>query len=264
MHETIHEMKIELFLFTIIILTSCKNKSVENDNFTKTETKKEIAISQKETLKIPIKILTSNDTLKLVDNIKKVIELEQNTEYSKFEKILRLQHLMLNGKSDNIIFIEFEYGYTSGASWPGKCQLFFTENGKLIGRVDAEKYKFLRINKTELPYFYTLETTQHGNGGHNLYRISNDTLENTLDGFSVYFLRTYDSDETTSINEPFELKMKISDFNNDKLNDISFSGKIIKYAKKYPVDFQFLYNKKTGHFSEKEDYCKKYNFIGHD
>ena len=252
-------MKIRNYVFLFLIFSSCNYKKSEKAIQVPTNNIIEEPIAAiQENIEIPPNISNGKDSLILINSIKSATSFKQDTAYKKYEKITAFKRININGTNAKIVFIEFEYGNTSGASWPGKFQTLFTENGKLIGSVFAESYKFVTINKNEKPYLFTLETTQHGNGGHGLYKLLGDTLENAYDGFSDYYLRTYDANEDHSINEPFELEFGIKDFNNDGINDISFSGSIINYNKKTPVNFQFIFNKETGHFIEKEDYCKRY------
>ncbi|MES1181430.1 MAG: hypothetical protein ABUL44_01415, partial [Flavobacterium sp.] len=110
--------------------------------------------------------------------------------------------------------------------------------------------------------------------------------ENIYDGYNDYQTQTYDGHEDNAVFEPTELKLSITDKNNDGYKDMVFSGKIVLtqannykglwydmevrknqdtifYSaqhpfKKIPVAFIFLYNKSTGHFEAKEDYDKKY------
>ena len=247
------------YMFLFLIFSSCNYKKPEKATQVSSNDIIEGPIAKmQKNIEIPLKILNTKDSLILINSIKSATRFEQDTAYKKYEKISAFKRINIMGANEKIVFIEFEYGNTSGASWPGKFQTLFTANGRLIGSVFAESYKFVNINKNENPYLFTLETTQHGNGGHSLYKLNGDTLEDSYDGFSDCYLRTYDSNEDYSINEPFELKLSIKDFNNDGFNDISFSGSLITNDKKTPVSFQFIFNKQTGHFIEKEDYCKRY------
>jgi hypothetical protein len=128
-------------------------------------------------------------------------------------------------------------------------------------------------------------STGAGNGMHEMYRISEDTLENVLDYNFNSMLGTYDAHHDNRVNEPFELYPRINDYDADGVNDISFNGKIvliqgqtengdwfdsesihgktIHYSidnpyKKIPVELVFLYNPKTKHFCQKENYIERY------
>lgn len=121
--------------------------------------------------------------------------------------------------------------------------------------------------------------TAKGNGGHEIYKISADTLENVYEGYYDYDVQTYDAHEDQSINEPFELNIAFKDENKDGFNDIVFTGQKLmlgKYTKdsswydvengksfsienpaeRISIKYIFLYDKQTGHFKAKENIYK--------
>jgi len=151
--------------------------------------------------------------------------------------------------------------------------------------LSVQRFEFVEIFKNENPFLLTVLGTYKGNGGHELFKFSADTLENVYKVYFVYFIRTYDAHQDNIIYEPHELKLKIKDYNNDGFNDIAFVGKIVyiqgqtkkgdwfdseiingKYItysidnpyKKIQVEFIFIYDKLCGHFKVKENYIEKY------
>lgn len=175
----------------------------------------------------------------------------------------------------------FDYGNGSMASYPWKYQLLLTSNGNLVELLSGQRFDFVTIFPNQNPFLMTVTATAKGNGGHEIYKISENRLENVYESD----IKTYDAHEDNKIYESYELVLKIKDFNNDGYNDISFYGKIvfiqgqtkngdwfdgetingkaITYSvdnpfKKIPVEFVFLYDKKTGHFKAKENYTEKY------
>jgi len=172
--------------------------------------------------------------------------------------------------------------------FPWKYQLLLTTEGKLVKTFSAQRYDFVQIFPNQNPFLLVVVATAKGNGGHEIYKISTDTLENVYEGYYNYKIQTYDAHQDHTIYEPNELTLKIKDYNNDGFNDIAFVGKIVliqgrtkngiwfdyeiingdtvTYSidnpfEKIPVEFIFLYDKQTEHFKAKEDYEKKYRLF---
>jgi hypothetical protein len=174
----------------------------------------------------------------------------------------------------------------TGAAFPYKYQLILSSTGKPVKSLAGLRYELVGIFKNENPFLLTVTSTSKGNGGHQLYKISADSLENVLDdAFDSLLIQTYDAHDDKKVYEPNELVLKIKDFNKDGFNDISFhgeivytqaqtvsgdwvdteirNGKTIAYSidhpyKKVPVEFIFLYDTPTGHFKPKENYIEKF------
>lgn len=102
-----------------------------------------------------------------------------------------------------------------------------TTDGKLVKTLSGQRFDFITIFPHQKPFLLTITATAKGNGGHELYKISADTLENVYEGYYDYDVRTYDAHQDNRIYEPNELTLKVKDFNNDGFNDISFNGKIV-------------------------------------
>lgn len=230
---------------------------------------------------------TIKDTTKFIADIRKVFELEVDESPSQKanEKITIYKKVKIYGSDKDYFFIEYDYKEGSGAAFPWKYQLLLTTDGKLVKTLSGLRFEFVEIFKNQNPFLMTVSATSKGNGGHEIFKITKDTLEDVFESNLDYFVRTYDAHEDNSVNEPNELTLKIKDFNNDGFNDISFNGKIVliqgqtkngdwfdtetingkevTYSidnpfKKIPVEFIFLYDKQTGHFKAKENYTEKY------
>ena len=123
----------------------------------------------------------------------------------------------------------------------------------------------------------TVTATAKGNGGHEIYRISADTLQNVYEGYFDYDIQTYDAHGDLSVFEPHELNIGFTDENKDGFNDIVFTGQKLmlgKYTKdslwydvengkpfttenpadKISIKYIFLYDKQTEHFRAKQKY----------
>ncbi|MFM1999087.1 MAG: hypothetical protein RL204_1034, partial [Bacteroidota bacterium] len=142
-------------------------------------------------------------------------------------KISSFKKVNIYGSASDYILIEYDYAERSSASYPWKYQFLFTNQGTLIETMSALRFEWISIFKDENPFLLALSSTSKGNGGHNLYQISGEKLEDVLDDELDYFLRTYDAHEDNAINQPYEMMLLIEDKNADGLNDIAFKGKVI-------------------------------------
>lgn len=269
-----------LLTLTILTLTTfgCADKQT-----IKVEKPTIVKSHENEIFRQNIDFPTIKDTSKFIADLRRIFRLEVDESPSQKlnEKITTYKKVKIYGSDNDYFFIEYDYGDGCGAAFPWKFQLILTTEGKLIKVLSGQRFEFVNIFKNKNPFFMTVSGTSKGNGGHELYKISGDTLENVYDGY----VRTYDAHEDSRIYEPNELILKIKDFNNDGFNDLSFNGKIvliqgqtkngawfdsekingktITYSvdnpfKKIPVEFIFLYNIQSGHFKAKENYTEKY------
>lgn len=226
---------------------------------------------------------TIKDTVKFIADLRQIFELEvDESPYQKEnEEITTYEKVKLFGSDKDYIFIEYDYKDGCGAAFPWKFQLLLTTDGKLIKTLNGQRFEFIKVLKNENPFLLSVFGTSKGNGGHEIYKITTDKLENVYEGE----IRTYDAHRDNKVYEPNELTLKVKDFNNDGYNDISFYGKIVliqgqtrngdwfesetingkeeNYSvdnpfKKIPIEFIFLYDKQTGHFKAKENYNEKY------
>lgn len=275
-------------ILTLIILTlttlGCSNKQTPKAE------KLSLTVSQEITDTIFKQVAyypTIKDTTRFITDLRQIFKLEvDESPFQKAnEKITTYRKVKIYGSDNDYVFIEYDYGDGCGAAFPWKYQLILTTDGKLVKTLSGQRYEFVEIFKNDNPYLLTVIGTSKGNGGHELYKISADTLENVYEGYFDFGVRTYDAHEDSKIYEPNELTLKVKDFNNDGYNDFSFNGKIvliqgqtkngdwfdsetingktITYSvdnpfKKIPVEFVFIYDKQTGHFKAKENYTEKY------
>lgn len=274
-----------LILFTILALTTLvsANEKTPKDDKSHIEAVHEIEkIFFKPINDFPI----IQDTSKFIAELKKIykLEVDYNPNILKEEKITTFKKVKLYGSDKDFIINEFDYGDGSGASYPWKYQLL-TLDVILVKCLSVQRFEFIEIFKNENPFLLTVAGTFKGNGGHELYKITADTLENVYEGYFDYAIRTYDAHHDNSVNEPNEFNLIINDYNDDGLNDIAFVGKIVyiqgqtkngvwfdsetingKYItysidnpyKKIQVELIFIYDKQSGHFKTKESYTKKY------
>jgi hypothetical protein len=196
------------------------------------------------------------------------LELSLDFQSSTIDEITAYKKVKIYGSKKEYFFIEYDYKEGCGAAFPWKQQFILSLDGKLVGNLNCLRYQFIKIFEDQRPFLLTVSATSKGNGGHDILKIVNDTLQTVYENNLEYFLRTYDRHEDENLNEPVELKLKIKDFNKDGVNDICFYGhKIIeagyscnisKKDQRYPLKLIFLYDKKTGKFREKENYSLVY------
>ncbi|WP_343658702.1 hypothetical protein [Chryseobacterium sp.] len=255
----------------------------------------QIQHTDKETVKlkalIPFEYLGDypaiKDSSKFIQNLRQAFDLDihESPSQQESEKITVFRKVKINGSDQDYYFIEYDWKAGSTSQYPWKYQLLLTKEGKLVKTLAADRYEFISVLPKENPFLLVTIVTGHGNGGHELYKVSADSLENIYEGYYDYNLRTYDAHEDNKVYEPYELQLKIKDYNNDGVNDIAFKGKSVlvrgrtpdgewydyttingkqvSYSadhpfQKIPVEYIFLYDKKTGHFKAKEDYAEKY------
>jgi len=275
-----------LLTLTILTLTTigCANRQTPKDEkLSVTETQENTDTIFRQVADFP----TIKDTTKFIKDLRQIfgLEVDESSFQKANEKITTYKKVKIYGSDYDYFFIEYDYGNGSGAAFPWKYQILLTTDGKLVKTLSGQRFEFVKIFKNENPFLLTVIGTSKGNGGHEIYKISADTLESIYEGYFDYAVRTYDAHEDNRIYEPNELTLKIKDFNNDGFNDIAFVGKIvliqgqtkngdwfdsetvngktITYSidnpfKKISVEFVFLYDKQTGHFKAKENYTEKY------
>lgn len=226
------------------------------------------------------------DSSLFIRNLRQTFEIaiHKSPEQQTGEKITAFKKIKINGSDQDYYFIEYDWKTGPSAGYPWKNQIILTSDGKLVKTLCAQRYEFIKIFPKQNPFLLATIVTGHGNGGHEIYKITADSLVNIYDGN----VKTYDTDEDNKVYEPHELSLKIKDYNNDGFNDIAFTGKLvliqrrtpdgfwydnttidgreINYSvdnpyKKIPVEYIFLYDQKTGHFKPKGDYREKYKLF---
>ena len=275
-----------LLTLTILTLTTfgCANKQTPKDEkSTVTETQEKTYPIFRQVAHFP----TIKDTSTFIADLRLTfgLEVHESPVQKENEKITTFKKVKLYGSDKEFIFIEYDWNVGSMAEFPWKYQLLLTTEGKLVKSLSGQRFDFVSIFPNQNSFLMIVMATAKGNGGHEIYRISADTLQNIYKGYFDYEVQTYDAHQDNKVYETNELTLKVKDFNNDGFNDISFNGKIVliqgqtkngvwfdtetingkevTYSvdnpfKKIPVEFVFLYDKQTGHFKARENYKKKY------
>ena len=225
------------------------------------------------------------DTASFIAELQKTFELESDINVSlKHGIITTFERVKLYGSTSDFYFIEYDWGYSGAmASYPWKHQLLLTQQGKLVKTLSAQRFQFVEVFKNQHPFLLAVVVTSKGNGGHQLFKISGDTLENVYEGYYDYATQTYDAHQDIAIYKPNELILSVKDVDLDGYNDLTFSGQLVyirgqtklgdwydsetingrelQYSmenpfKTKPIEFVFLYDKQTGHFKAKEKYVE--------
>lgn len=222
---------------------------------------------------------TIKDTTQFISTLQQVFDLQtDNSSFQKTkEKISTYTKVKIYGSDKEYIFMEYDYAVGCMAAYPWKYQLLLTLDGKLVKGLAGQRFEFVEIFKNENPFLLIVVATSKGNGGHEIYKISADILENVYEGYFDYEVQTYKANEFLCVFEPNELNIKFIDNNRDGYNDIVFTGEKLmlgKYTKdsvwydvengkpfspenpadRIPLKYVFLYDKETGHFKAKEKY----------
>jgi len=222
---------------------------------------------------------TIKDSAKFIAYLRQIFKLEvhESPVQKETEEISAFKKSKIYGSDKEYILIEYDWKVGSMGEFPWKYQLLLTTDGKLVKILSGQRFDFVTIFPKQPPFLMTLTTTAKGNGGHEIFKISADTLQNIYEGYNVYAVQTYDAHQDLSVFEPNELKMSFKDENKDGLNDIVFTGQKLmlgKYAKdsswydvengkpfnidnpadRILVKYIFLYDKQSGHFKSNEKY----------
>lgn len=271
-----------LFNFLILTLTiyGCGNKqALKGEKFTMVDTQNVTENVFKQVVGFP----TIIDTSQFINELRETFNLKVHLSpgQKENEKITVFKKIKLYGSDKDFIFIEYDWHLGSMADFPWKYQLILTTDGKLIKSLTGQSFDFVTIFPNQNPFLKIVIGIAKGNGGHEIYRISADTLKNVYEGYFNYDLTTYDSHEDLSVFEPNELQIQFKDENGDGINDIIFSGQKLmlgKYNKngfwydlengipftihnpadRISIKYIFLYDQQTGHFKAKENYTEKY------
>ncbi|WP_426482489.1 hypothetical protein [Chryseobacterium sp. R2ACT005] len=271
--------KIPLAVLLPLLILNCTHKK-ENTQQAKKE-------NPNLKMSIPLEYLADypaiKDSSKFITNLRQAFDLHihKSPLQQESEKITTFRKVKINGSDQDYYFIEYDWKTGPTAGYPWKNQILLTSDGKLVKTLFAQRYEFIKIFPKQNPFLLATLVTGHGNGGHEIYKITADSLVNIYDGN----VKTYDTNEDSKVYEPHELQLKIKDYNNDGFNDIAFTGKLvliqrrtpdgfwydniiidgrqIKYSinnpyKKIPVEYIFLYDQKTERFKAKGNYREKY------
>lgn len=267
-----------LLTLTILTLTTfgCADKQTPKDEKSRvTETQENSNKIFRQVADFPI----IKDTTKFITDLRQNfgLEVDESPAQKANEKITTFKKVKIYGSDKDYFFIEYDYGDGSMASYPCKYQLLLTKDGNLVKLLTGQRFDFVTIFPNQNPFLLTVTATAKGNGGHEIYKISADTLQNIYEGYFDYDVQTYDAHGDLSVFEPYELNIEFKDQNNDGFNDILFTGQKLmlgKYTKdslwydvengkpftienpadRISIKYIFLYDKQTGHFKAKEKY----------
>lgn len=268
----------KLLTLTILTITTfgCADKQTPKDEkLSVTETQENTNTIFRQLSDFP----TIKDTTKFITDLRQIfgLEVDESPAQKANEKITTFKKVKIYGSDKDYFFIEYDYGDGSMASYPWKHQLLLTTDGSLVKSLSGQRFDFVTIFPNQNPFLLTVTATAKGNGGHGIYKISSDTLENVYEGYYDYDVQTYDAHGDLSVFEPYELNIAFKDENKDGFNDILFTGQKLmlgKYTKdslwydvengkpftvenpadRISIKYIFLYDKKTGHFKAKEKY----------
>jgi|GEM_PF-1378142 len=265
--------------FLLLISFSCDSRKIEKN-------KNQIA-DQLEPVNTITSIPEKTDTIGLKSSIIQMIETEVPLSASAKAKgvLSKIQRIKIYGSNEVFTMVEFEYPKESLVSFPWKYQVLLTEQRTKKKIFSGLKYELLEIFPTQLPFLLLLDVTAKGNGGHRIYQIKNNQLENIYNGYIDFQLKTYDKHEDLAVYRPNELKITIKDINGDLYQDLVFDGEVLYLKRKsptgiwydseivnsrrtsfsienpakiLPIILEFIYNPKTGHFEPVENYHNKY------
>jgi hypothetical protein len=266
-------MKYFVSIIVLLMVFRCSRKSESAETISEPEVEKIFRdVSEFPEIK---------DTSEFILNLRVAIKFDvHESPYQKEnEKISEYKKVKIYGSEKEYVFIEYDYGVGGMVSYPWKYQFLLSEDGKFVGITSGKRTELIKIFPNQNSFLLVLNSTSKGNGGHQVYKFSNNTLENVLGDISHYSHRTYDAHEDLSVNKPNELNISFTDENRDGFNDIVFSGdklmlsaktpqgdyydvevidgKRIPFspenpAKVIPLRYVFLYNQESGHFEVKQ------------
>lgn len=214
-----------------------------------------------------------HDTTEFISQLRQAFHLDvhESPVQKATEEITVYKKVKMYGSSKNYYFIEYDWKVGSNADYPWKYQVLLTSEGKHVKTFAGYRFDFLTIFPGENPFLVIVRSTARGNGGHEIYKGSEETVENVYEGYYDHRVQTFAAGEHMWTFRPNELRLSVIDENKDGLNDIVFTGKKL-WLGKYtadsfwydvenhkpftvnnpgsiePVRYVFLYDRKTGHF----------------
>lgn len=259
----------KILIFSIVLSIGCSNNHEKEKTSTEKVNQKNDSLFAR-VIDFPV----IKDTANFIADLRQILSLEVNkkTDQKVVGKITTYKKVKIYGSDKDYIIIEYDNGPGLMASYPWKNQLILTTDGNLIKVLSGNRFDFVTIFSNQNPFLLILNRTARGNGNHEIYKISADTLENVYDGYGI---QTYDEHEDLSVFEPTELKIAFIDNNQDSFNDIVFTGQTLmlgKYTKdslwydvengrpftvkhpayRTPIKCVFIYDRKTKHFIANE------------
>lgn len=267
-----------LLTLTILTLTTfgCSNKQTPKDESSAvTRTRVITNPTFNQVADFPI----IKDTVQFIANLRQTFNLEvrDSRVQEESEKITEYKKVKIYGSDKDFIIVEYDWKTGAMTEFPWKYQILMTIDGKLVKTLSGQRFDLITIFPNENPFLLTVTGTARGNGGHKIYKVSTDTIENVYEGYYDYWVKTYDAHEDDSVFEPNELRMDFVDENKDGFNDIVFSGNKLMLgrftkdsmwyevengkfftvdnpASRHLVKYIFLYDKQSGHFKPKDNY----------
>lgn len=223
------------------------------------------------------------DSLAFINKLREVarLEVQESPVQAEKQKITAFKKIRLYGSDKDFYLVEYNWAAGSMSQYPWQYQVVFSADGTFVKAIDGERFELVTIFPKQNPFLLTTKVTSRGNGGHRIYKISADSLENVYEGYYDYDVRTICSGHDTYAFSPEELHLSFKDENKDGFNDMVFSGqKLLLYATapdggqydtrevngkskpftpddpagRLPVKYIFLYDKASGHFKAKEKY----------
>ncbi|MEG4904741.1 hypothetical protein, partial [Microcoleus sp. F10-A1] len=277
MNVTSNCMKTLLTLTIFAFMTfGCSNKQTAKDEkLTVIETQTTTDTTFRQVANFP----TIKDTTQFIKELRQAshLEVHEIPVQKEKERITAYKKVKLYGSDKDFILIEYDWKVGSMAQFPWKHQLLLTTGGKLVKTLSGQRFDLITIFPNQNPFLLVVTATAKGNGGHEIYKVSADTLENVYEGYYDYAVQTFDAHEDLSVFAPNELKTEFLDDNKDGFNDIVFTGEKLmlgKYtsdsswydvenekpftvknpASRHFVNYIFLYDKQSGHFKAKSVY----------
>lgn len=252
---------------------SCGKKASTAEKFQVSETKKTPNRFFQSVANFP----TIKDTSLFIADLRKVfgLKVHESPIQKATEKITTYRKVKIYGSDEDYYFVEYDYRVGAMADYPWKFQILISKEGRLVKLFSGQRFGFVEIFPKQNPFLLMLNVTSKGNGVHEIYRVSADTLQNVLKESGGFDLKTYDAHEDQSVFEPNELIMAFRDINNDGFNDVVFAGQKLmlgKYTKdsvwydvengkpftsknpaaKVPLKYIFIYDSHSGFFTARE------------
>jgi hypothetical protein len=265
---------LSIFLTTVIFF-GCGKKASTTEKLQVSETKEAPPRIFRNVANFP----TIKDTSEFIADLRKAfgLKIHESPIQKTTEKITTFRKVKIFGSDKDYFFVEYDYIVGAMADYPWKFQILISKEGRLVKLFTGQRFDFVQIFPNQNPFLMILNATSKGNGIHEIYRVSADTMQNVLKASGGSKVKTYDAHEDLSVFEPNELKMVFLDINNDGFNDIVFAGQKLmlgKYTKdsiwydmengksftsknpaaKTPLKYIFIYNSHSGFFITREKY----------
>ena len=180
-NQNLQDKKINYYTDTInVVDTTLKSKASIAPVKTEPSEKFEYQTGRFEIEKYYPKV---SDTFNFIKALEENCHLYSNERNSK--SLDKFKKIKLNGSTKDFYYIEYSYPISSNSEFPGRYQIVLDNKGKFLKAISAVRLDIVKILPTENPYLFAFLSTAHGNGGHDIFRINEDTVEQVFDGFLV-------------------------------------------------------------------------------